>query len=62
MEGYTAKEMADILGINIKAAKLRIFRAGIKPMTKDALYDKTTLEVLRSVPGRGRPPKPKPDK
>jgi hypothetical protein len=62
MEGYTAKEMADILGINIKAAKLRIFRAGIKPMTKDALYDKTTLEVLRNVPGRGRPPKPKPDK
>jgi hypothetical protein len=62
MEGYTAKEMADILGINIKAAKLRIFRAGIKPMTKDALYDKTTLEVLRNVPGRGRPPKPKSDK
>lgn len=57
VEGYTAKEMADILGINLKAAKLRIFRAGIKPLTKDALYDKATLEILRNVPGKGRPPK-----
>jgi hypothetical protein len=61
MEGYTAKEMAEILGINLKAAKLRIFRAGIKPITKDALYDKITLEILRNVPGKGRPPKAKPE-
>ena len=57
MEGYTAKEMADILGINLKAAKLRIFREGIKPITKDALYDKSVLEILRNTPGRGRPKK-----
>jgi predicted ArsR family transcriptional regulator len=58
MEGYTAKEIADILGINLKAAKLRIFRQGIKPVTKDALYDKSVLEILRNTPGRGRPRKP----
>jgi hypothetical protein len=61
MDGYTVKEMADILGINLKAAKLRIFRAGIKPMTKDALYDKSALEAIRNVPGKGRPPKAKPE-
>ena len=57
MEGYTAKEMADILGIKLKAAKLRIFREGIKPITKDALYDKSALEILRNTPSRGRPKK-----
>ena len=57
MEGYTAKEMADILGIKLKAAKLRIFREGIKPITKDALYDKSVLEILRNTPSRGRPKK-----
>ena len=64
MEGYTAKEMADILGINLKAAKLRIFREGIKPITKDALYDKSVLEILRNTPSRGRPKKiePEPEK
>jgi hypothetical protein len=62
MEGYTAKEMADILGINLKATKLRIFREGIKPITKDALYDKSVLEILKNTPGRGRPKKAAPDK
>jgi hypothetical protein len=66
MEGYTAKEIADILGINLKAAKLRIFREGIKPITKDALYDKSVLEILKNTPGKGRPkkavPEPEPTK
>jgi len=57
MEGYTAKEIADILRINLKAAKLRIFRAGIKPITKDALYDKSVLNILKDTPGKGRPKK-----
>jgi transposase len=61
MEGYTAKEIADILGINLKAAKLRIFREGIKPITKDALYDKSVLEILKNTPGRGRPKKAEPE-
>ena len=51
--------MAEMLGINLKTAKLRLFRAGIKPVTKDALYDKSALEAIRNVPGKGRPKKPK---
>jgi len=57
MVGYTAKEIAGFLGINLKAAKLRIFRAGIKPITKDALYDKSVLDILKNTPGKGRPKK-----
>jgi len=59
MEGYTKAEMADMLGIPEETVNMRIFRQGIKPMTKDALYDKTVLEAIRNVPSRGRPPKPK---
>jgi hypothetical protein len=61
MEGLTIAEMADILGIPYETAKVRLFRAGIKPVTKDALYDKSALETIRSVPGKGRPPKAKPE-
>jgi hypothetical protein len=57
---FTAREMAEILGINLKAANLRIFRAGIKPVSKDALYDESALEAIRNVPGKGRP-KAKPE-
>jgi hypothetical protein len=60
MEGYTASEMAKILGINLKTTKLRLFRAGVKPVTNEALYDKSALDVIRNVPGKGRPPKAKP--
>ena len=57
MEGYTASEMAKILGINLKTAKLRLFRYGIKPVTNESLYDKSALEAIRNVPGKGRPKK-----
>jgi hypothetical protein len=36
---------------------MRLFRADIKPITKDALYDKSALEAIRTVPGKGRPKK-----
>jgi orotate phosphoribosyltransferase-like protein len=61
MEGYTAQEIADILEISLNTAKQRIFRAGLKPITKDALYDKADLEKIRNVPGKGRPRKEKPE-
>jgi hypothetical protein len=32
-------------------------RLGIKPITKEALYDVSALEAIRNVPGRGRPAK-----
>ena len=62
MEGYTMKELATLLGINEKTVNMRIFRQGIKPITKDALYDKSVLEAIRNVPGKGRPRKPDAEK
>ncbi|MDR0475418.1 MAG: hypothetical protein LBH43_17315 [Treponema sp.] len=54
-------EMAELLNVSIKTVNMRLFRADIKPITKDALYDKAALEAIRNVPGKGRP-KAKPDK
>jgi hypothetical protein len=61
MEGYTMTEMANLLSVSVKTINMRLFRAGIKPMTKDALYDPSALEAIRNVPGKGRPPKAKPE-
>jgi predicted ArsR family transcriptional regulator len=57
MEGLTIKEMAQILEIEPNTVMQRLYVAKIKPITKDALYDKSALEAIRSVPGRGRPKK-----
>ena len=57
MEGYTMKEMADILGVPVKTVNMRLFRLSVKPITKDAVYDKSALEAIRNVPGKGRPSK-----
>jgi hypothetical protein len=61
MEGYTMSEMAELLNVPVKTVNMRLFRAGIKPVTKDAVYDKSALEAIRNVPGKGRPPKVKPE-
>jgi transcriptional regulator len=59
--GYTAKEMAKILKITYDNVRKRIEKAGIKPITKDAIYPADTLEKIRNVAPVGRPPKAKPD-
>jgi predicted ArsR family transcriptional regulator len=59
MTGLTIKEMAETLNIDPNAVKQRLFQAGIKPITKDALYDKSALKAIRNVSGRGRPKKSK---
>jgi predicted ArsR family transcriptional regulator len=56
-EFFTVKEMADELGISPNTAKHRIFQLGIKPVSTDALYDKSTFEALKKVSGPGRPAK-----
>ena len=61
MEGLTIKEMAEILGIDPTAVKQRLFVAKIKPITKDAVYDRAALEAIRNVPSKGRPRKKKPE-
>jgi predicted ArsR family transcriptional regulator len=61
MEGMTITEMAEILGIAPNTVMQRLYVAKIKPITKEALYDKSALEAIRNVPGKGRPPKTKPE-
>jgi hypothetical protein len=52
--------MATELGIPLKTVKKRLERAGIRPLTQEAVYDRSALEAIRHVPGRGRPRKAKP--
>jgi len=59
MEGLTLSEMADELGIPQRTVERRVQRAGIKPLTKEAIYPPDTLDKIREAP-RGRPKKAKP--
>jgi len=52
-------EMAEKLNVSVKTVNMRLFRLGIKPITKDALYDKSALADIKKVSGRGRPKKTK---
>jgi signal recognition particle subunit SEC65 len=56
-DGYTAKELAELLDITYDNIRKRIEKAGIKPITREAIYPKSTLEAIRDVRGKGRPPK-----
>jgi hypothetical protein len=58
---FTVKEMADILDLHPTVVKQRLFTADKHPIAKDALYEADALEAIRNVPGKGRPPKAKPD-
>jgi predicted ArsR family transcriptional regulator len=59
--GITVAEMAAELGIKPNAVYQRLYVAGIKPITHDALYAPEALEKIRNVPGKGRPRKEKPE-
>jgi hypothetical protein len=54
VEGYTIAEMAELLHIPYETAKVRLFRAKIKPITKDAIYDKSALDKIKDTK-MGRP-------
>jgi hypothetical protein len=60
-DGLTINEMAEMLDLPRNTVVQRLHVAGIKPITKEAIYDKSALEAIRSVPGKGRPPKAKPE-
>jgi transcriptional regulator with XRE-family HTH domain len=55
-KGYTLKELAKALGISEHSVHMRISRAGIKPITREAIYPPDTLDRIREAP-MGRPPK-----
>jgi len=59
MDGITISYMAKCLGISYQTAARRIERAGIKPLTYEALYPPDTLDKIREA-HRGRPKKSPP--
>jgi hypothetical protein len=63
-EYITIQEMAKKLGIPPNTVKQRLFQHEIKPVSKDALYELSSLEAIKNIP-MGRPKKvtePKPIK
>jgi hypothetical protein len=61
MNGMTVNEIGIILGINPKAAKMRLRKAGIKPISyagPTAIYDPVCVDRIREVSKGGRPRKP----
>jgi sulfur carrier protein ThiS len=60
MKGLTVSEMAEKLGIDSHTVAVRLNRAGIRPISKEALYDESAMEIIRNVQ-MGRPPKAKPE-
>lgn len=60
MTGLTVAEIGEQLGISAKAAKQRLFRAGIKAIAyagPTALYAPEVVEAIRNTPPPGRPRK-----
>jgi hypothetical protein len=57
VEGYTAKEMAEILEITYTNVRHRISILGIEPLTKDAIYPSDTLDKITKFGLVGRPRK-----
>jgi hypothetical protein len=56
MEGITIDEMSRLLKLPPKTVAIRIHRAGIKPMTRQAVYPPDTPDKIKDVI-MGRPKK-----
>jgi hypothetical protein len=57
VKGLTLKEIVSELGIPENTVKVRLFRAGIEPLFRGALYPLDTIDKIRDAP-MGRPKKP----
>jgi hypothetical protein len=58
MKGLTLSEISKILNIPVNTLRQRITRAGVKPLTKEAVYADSVLETIRNVKPVGWPKKP----
>ena len=61
---FTVVDMAKYLDVTPKVVNMRLFRLGIKPISKDALYSASDFDKIKTVI-RGRPkkaPESKPNK
>jgi hypothetical protein len=64
MNGLTIAEMVKILGRMPSTIKKQLKAAGIKPIEyagPTAVYPASAPEAIRNVPGKGRPPKARPE-
>jgi hypothetical protein len=58
MEGLTIDEIAKELGLDKpRTAEKRLQIAGIKPISRKALYPLDSVEKIRNWPSVGKPPK-----
>jgi len=57
-EYITIKEMAERLGKKPNAVKQLLYNAGIKPVSRDALYEMEAFEAIKDAPPPGRPKHP----
>jgi len=57
MEGLTIQEMAKRLGITERAVYQRLLRAKVEPLTRQAVYPESALELIREASKGGRPRK-----
>jgi len=47
-------ELADLLKIDEGTVKMRLHRAGIKPLTTKAVYPTSALDAISNVPVQGQ--------
>jgi len=57
MEGITVSEMAQKTGLKPKNILTRLRTLGIKPITKEAIYEHSALKALDQMRPVGRPKK-----
>jgi len=57
MTGLTTSELAELLKLPIETVRRRLTRAGIKPITHEAIYPPEALDLIRNAKV-GRPKKP----
>ena len=57
---FTVQDMAKSLDVTPKVVNMRLFRLGIKPIAKDALYPMAALDAIRDIT-MGRPKKAAPE-
>lgn len=60
MTGLTIDEMCKALDLPFKTVEARIQRAGIKPLSRQAVYPADTIEKIKDVK-MGRPKKAEPE-
>ena len=58
MTGLTLTEIANALGIEKWAAEKRLRKAGVKILTREAIYPPDAIERIKDAPPPGRPKNP----